>query len=375
VLVTVSDRKVGQNPVNNLYTSFTADVVSATDYAPFGMQMVGRTFDAAGATAYRYGFNGQEKTPEVSSNSFTAEYWQYDARIGRRWNVDPVVKPYESPYATFGNNPIWNVDPDGSDTTKYLNGRQIVDAIKIGYNVINDAVKSQTFSPRKDYTKTLETAIDNYWNSHSAGLDKNAYNEFRDVVFNYHRGLQEIAFSSATAWERYGQRILNSSIDPISAIKQTDVTINAYNGRSMDLVKMGANVAMGTAVGSVGFGAGQGPKGTQINSQKQQQIVNLGNQKTVLIPKKALDVVEYANANGGAAMQGYKGGRAFLNDGRQGAQVLPKTGANGKPITYREYDVNPFKQGVNRGVERVVIGSDGKSYYTSDHYYTFKPIK
>jgi RHS repeat-associated protein len=113
VLVTVSDRKFGQSTVNNLYTSFTADVVSATDYAPFGMQMVGRSFDAAGSTAYRYGFNGQEKTPEVSNNSFTAEYWQYDARIGRRWNVDPVTIPWESVYLVNSNNPVSFLDPNG----------------------------------------------------------------------------------------------------------------------------------------------------------------------------------------------------------------------------------------------------------------------
>jgi len=115
VLVTVSDRKIGQSPVNNLYTSFTADVVSATDYAPFGMQMVGRSFDAAGSTAYRYGFNGQEKTPEVSSSSFTAEYWQYDARIARRWNVDPVRKESLSGYSVNGLNPIWYMDRFGDD--------------------------------------------------------------------------------------------------------------------------------------------------------------------------------------------------------------------------------------------------------------------
>jgi hypothetical protein len=72
--------------------------------------------------SYRYGFNSQEKDDEIygSGNSYTAEYWQYDARLGRRWNVDPVVKPYESPYATFANNPIWFVDPNGADSTTYL---------------------------------------------------------------------------------------------------------------------------------------------------------------------------------------------------------------------------------------------------------------
>jgi len=67
---------------------------------------------------YGYGFNGQEKDDEVAGagNSYTAEYWQYDSRLGRRWNIDPVVKHYESPYAAFANTPIWVVDPNGADS-------------------------------------------------------------------------------------------------------------------------------------------------------------------------------------------------------------------------------------------------------------------
>jgi hypothetical protein len=56
---------------------------------------------------YRFGFNGQEKDDEVSGsgNSNTAEYWQYDTRLGRRWNVD-IEGQFHSPYLALGNNPI-----------------------------------------------------------------------------------------------------------------------------------------------------------------------------------------------------------------------------------------------------------------------------
>lgn len=43
----------------------------------------------------------------------------YSPRIGRRWEIDPVVKYHESPYATFGNNPIWFADPNGADTITF----------------------------------------------------------------------------------------------------------------------------------------------------------------------------------------------------------------------------------------------------------------
>jgi hypothetical protein len=67
---------------------------------------------------YRFGFNGQEKDNEIAGvgNHNTAEFWEYDTRVGRRWNVDPLVKPWESSYSCFANNPLWFMDLDGADT-------------------------------------------------------------------------------------------------------------------------------------------------------------------------------------------------------------------------------------------------------------------
>ncbi len=66
---------------------------------------------------YRFGYNTQEKVNEVSGkgNHYTAPYWEYDPRTGRRWNLDPVADemPDESPYATNHGNPVLNKDPDG----------------------------------------------------------------------------------------------------------------------------------------------------------------------------------------------------------------------------------------------------------------------
>jgi len=73
-----------------------------------------RSFSAA---AYQFGFNGMLAVNELSGvgNHYTAEYWEMDARVGRRWNRDPVVKEWESPYAVFSNNPVRYVDPSGAD--------------------------------------------------------------------------------------------------------------------------------------------------------------------------------------------------------------------------------------------------------------------
>lgn len=70
-------------------------------------------------------------------------------------------------------------------------------------------------------------------------------------------------------------------------------------------------------------------------------------------------------------MDGYVGGRRFGNfEGH-----LPRQDLSGRRIDYQEWDVNPKVQGKNRGTERLVTGSDGRSWYTNDHYNTFIEVK
>src|SRR6516162_4128661 len=89
-------------------------------------------------------------------------------------------------------------------------------------------------------------------------------------------------------------------------------------------------------------------------------------------PAEATAAADYAAANGGAAQPGYAGNRAYGNNGlTTNDMILPRKDGIGNPITYKEYDIHPRTPGVNRGAERVVIGSDGRRYYTSDHYRSF----
>jgi hypothetical protein len=82
-------------------------------YYPFGMMQEGRQF--IGGMGYRWGFGSQEADNEVSGrgNSYTAEFWQYDSRLGRRWNLDPNGNVSLSEYATFSNSPLMYGDPLG----------------------------------------------------------------------------------------------------------------------------------------------------------------------------------------------------------------------------------------------------------------------
>jgi YD repeat-containing protein len=110
VLVTVSDKPVYK--VSSTTIFFQPEVTSISDYYPFGATIAGRSFSS---TEYRFGFNNQEKDDEISGpgNHNTATFWEYDSRLGRRWNQDPVTKPWESLYATNYNNSIVFTDPLG----------------------------------------------------------------------------------------------------------------------------------------------------------------------------------------------------------------------------------------------------------------------
>jgi hypothetical protein len=118
VLSSISDKKIGVSSNSSTVDYDAAEVLSQNDYYPFGMGMPGRKF--SNGLLYRFGFNGQEKSDEikVDGNSYTAEFWEYDSRTGRRWNIDIMERPWMCGYAVLGNSPIYFIDPDGADWYK-----------------------------------------------------------------------------------------------------------------------------------------------------------------------------------------------------------------------------------------------------------------
>jgi len=120
VLVTVSDKKAAVDADTDGDVDFyLSDVVSATDYYPFGMQMVGRKFDAG---KYRYGFNGKEKDNDVKGegNQYDYGFRVYDSRLGKFLSVDPLFKgyPWNCPYSYAEGDVIRAIDLDGLE--KYV---------------------------------------------------------------------------------------------------------------------------------------------------------------------------------------------------------------------------------------------------------------
>ncbi|MFA6152803.1 MAG: hypothetical protein WC716_15880 [Chitinophagaceae bacterium] len=138
VLATVLDRKTGAGTLSGssgtLYDHWSADLASTADYYPGGMMMPGRNTEHSWS---RMGYNGQAKDDEVygKGNLNTALFWEMDTRILRRWNFDPVLKPWESSYAVFANSPIVMVDPLGN--TSFYN----TSGVFIGSDWINNNIK------------------------------------------------------------------------------------------------------------------------------------------------------------------------------------------------------------------------------------------
>ena len=87
---------------------YEAQVVSVSDYYPFGMGIKEREWKDS-SFGYRFGFNGQEKDDEVkgSVNSLSFKYRIYDPRLGRFLSVDPLFAsyPWNSTYAFARNKP------------------------------------------------------------------------------------------------------------------------------------------------------------------------------------------------------------------------------------------------------------------------------
>ncbi|WP_127129472.1 RHS repeat domain-containing protein [Pseudoflavitalea rhizosphaerae] len=106
VLAVVSDKNIGTG---------VAEVLSASDYYPFGMLMPGRKFSSS---SYRYRFNGKENDNEVKGgegNQIDFGGRIHDPRIGRFLSVDPLASGYagESNYSFAGNSPIALTDFNG----------------------------------------------------------------------------------------------------------------------------------------------------------------------------------------------------------------------------------------------------------------------
>jgi hypothetical protein len=173
VNVAILDKKTGTGDGNpGEYAFLSANISSFTDYAPFGSALTGRSGEFS---FYRHSYNGQEKDDEVygKGNLNSAEFWMYDTRIARRWNLDPVKIPFQSQYATYNGNPILNVDYLGNVGEPVVeNGNLVIYSTFLFYgNAVSD-----------DLAKQATNNIQSQWNDAQGTVNFNGVT-YTDVQF------------------------------------------------------------------------------------------------------------------------------------------------------------------------------------------------
>ncbi|MCC7298848.1 MAG: hypothetical protein IT244_11000 [Bacteroidia bacterium] len=150
IAVTVSDRHLAVDAGGTtLADYFQPFVQSVQDYFPFGSSLPGREWKVS---RYRYAINTQEKEPELGDGMSSAEFWMYDGKLGRRWNVDPRSTVYFSVYSCFGNNPIAGTDKYG-DTTDFRNEKG-----ELMYT-INDGLEREVIIANDSYLDIVKQFI------------------------------------------------------------------------------------------------------------------------------------------------------------------------------------------------------------------------
>ena len=118
VHVVISDKKLW--PQDTTIEGFKAEVLSRSDYYPFGMQITNRTF---GDSLANYGFGGQLKESEISGKGGVLNYKHrmFNSKIARFFAVDPIAAeyPWLTPYQHSSLNPIWNYEIEGLEGKKF----------------------------------------------------------------------------------------------------------------------------------------------------------------------------------------------------------------------------------------------------------------
>lgn len=119
---TISDKKIQHSSDGTTIDYYYADVRTATIHSSFGANA--KTYNG-GFTAAN--FNGQRKSLEIGTDAQTAQFWEYNGDVGRRWNLDPRPTLGISEYCVFANNPTLMFDPDGAWPIYSKNGTYLGD--------------------------------------------------------------------------------------------------------------------------------------------------------------------------------------------------------------------------------------------------------
>jgi RHS repeat-associated protein len=172
------------------------------------VELDGRTVSGG----YRYGFNGKEKTDEISGegNSYDFGARMLDPKIGRWLSIDPMARkqPEQSPFKAFLNCPLVYIDPNGMDEFERIiiynkKGQIIAQAdklIKEGYYMSSGIIyfydtKVPELSNGYNYfSKTKKITVND------AGVITNVVYDTRNII-KWEDGIQDREFGLGSEYK------------------------------------------------------------------------------------------------------------------------------------------------------------------------------
>jgi RHS repeat-associated protein len=99
------------------------------------------------STAYRYGFQGQEKDDELKGegNSLNYTFRMHDPRVGRFFAVDPLTKkyPFYSPYQFSGNRVLDAIELEGLEESFEIRSRRRDEKLLAGKITTDQYIQEQ----------------------------------------------------------------------------------------------------------------------------------------------------------------------------------------------------------------------------------------
>lgn len=184
-----------------------------------------------------------------------------------------------------------------------------------------------------------------------------------------------LEFGYSYRWQGHLSERGGSVIEKLLGRKLLSAKIlwNAKTLGAVGIVGMALAAILGLAAHS-GTEQPANPPAAAINQQQApHRVVPIDNHKPG-IPDQAYTTLQRIDSGqwpAAAQAPGTKGGDPWNNRQNQ----LPAKDHDGKPVSYREWDVNPKRAGQSRDAERIVTGSDGTAWYTGDHYRTFTKMR
>jgi HAMP domain-containing protein len=242
VLAVVSDKKLAGNE---------ADIVSTSDYYPFGMTMPGRS---SNSTEYRYGYTGHEKDDEVSGtgNHLAFGDYGYDPRLGRRWRPDPksTLLPHLTSYLYSLNSPLQVIDFDG-EFPVLINGRVGNDSERASSTYWGSNVRS-TISSRTGYKQSEFFYVDGdkgFWpgtrfNAGKAQAKTDAqyvWNRMKESMNEEGQITEQLQVITHSRGSAYGAGYMEGMRDEIKKLAKADGIGFAYDENS--IVEYSVNLA------------------------------------------------------------------------------------------------------------------------------------